>query len=68
MCLFLFKLWLLLLTALDLMILIQLIARIVLFLAGRTREIDWSPYNRVMLSLLAVTFLPVTAAVRYLKN
>jgi len=52
----------------DVMVIGQLLARIVLFIAGKTRSVDWSGYNRIMLGLLAVTFLPVTAMVVYLRQ
>lgn len=68
MALIIFKIWMVLLTAADLMIVIQILARIVLFLAGRTRSVDWTRYNKIMLTLLAAAFLPVTAVVLYLRS
>lgn len=68
MSLIIFKIWMVLLTVLDLMLFAQIIARIALFIAGKTRDVDWTLYNRVMVSLLAVTFLPVTAIVIYLRR
>jgi len=68
MALVIFKIWMVMLAVVDLMLIAQIIARIVLFIAGKTRSVDWSGYNRVMLGLLAVTFLPVTAMVVYLKQ
>jgi len=52
----------------DLMLVIQILTRIGLFIAGKTRSVDWSRYNKVMLSLLAVAFFPVTLTVLYLRQ
>lgn len=68
MTLIIFKIWMVLLAVADLMILIQILVRIGLFIAGKARSLDWTRYNKVMLSLLAVAFLPVTAVVLYLKD
>lgn len=68
MALTIFKIWLVMLAIVDFMVITQLIARIVLFIAGKTRSVDWTGYNRVMLGLLAVTFLPITAMVIYLRQ
>lgn len=68
MALMIFKIWMVLLAVTDVMLIVQVIARIILFFAGKKDRVDWTPYNRIMLGLLAVTFLPVTAMVIYLRQ
>lgn len=62
------KIWLIVLVVIDVMLFFQAFSRVVLYIAGRTGEIDWTVYNIIMLKLLAVAFLPVTAMVLYLKK
>jgi len=50
------------------MLLIQIFTRIGLFIAGKTRSVDWTRYNKVMLSLLAVAFFPITFTILYLRQ
>jgi len=63
-----FKIWLFLLAVIDLMLIIQILSRIALFVAGKTDNVDWTGYNKVMLSVMAVAFAPVAAAVLYLRR
>ncbi|MCQ2401080.1 MAG: hypothetical protein MJ059_04050 [Lachnospiraceae bacterium] len=62
------KIWLIVLVVIDVMLFFQAFSRVVLYIAGRTGEIDWTVYNIIMLKLLAVAFLPITAMVLYLKK
>lgn len=62
------KIWLVVLLVADVMLLFQAFSRVVLFIAGRTGEIDWTVYNIIVLRMLAIAFIPFTAILLYLKR
>ena len=62
------KIWVFVLCVLDVMIFVQLAERALMYLRGRKDEADWTPYNKVMLTLLAVAFFPVTLCWLYITK
>lgn len=62
------KIWLTVLLVADVMLIFQAFSRVVLFIAGRTGEIDWTVYNIIVFRLLAAAFLPLSAIILYLKR
>ena len=62
------KIWLVILLVADVMLLFQAFSRVILFIAGRTGEIDWTVYNIIVLRMLAIAFIPFTAILLYLKR
>ena len=62
------KIWLVVLLVADVMLLFQAFSRVILFIAGRTGEIDWTVYNIIVLRMLAIAFIPFTAILLYLKR
>lgn len=68
MSILLLKIWLIVLVIIDVMLIFQTFSRAVLFIAGRSGEIDWTVYNIIMFKIMAVAFLPITAVVLYLRK
>lgn len=68
MSILLLKIWLIVLVIIDVMLIFQAFSRAVLFIAGRSGEIDWTVYNIIMFKIMAVAFLPITAVVLYLRK
>lgn len=62
------KIWVVLLVVLELMLFVQAVGRAILYFRGKSASVDWTRYNIVMLSLLAVAFFPVTLAYLYITR
>lgn len=50
------KIWLVILLVTDIMLFFQAFSRVVLFIAGKTGEVDWTGYNIIVFKLLAAVF------------
>lgn len=62
------KIWLVILLVTDIMLFFQAFSRVVLFIAGKTGEVDWTGYNIIVFKLLAAVFFPITVIYLYLRR
>lgn len=62
------KIWMGVLVVLDIMLIVQAVARAVRFFRKNRKRMDWTPYNRIMLGLLAAAFFPVTLCYLYIRK
>lgn len=62
------KIWLVILLVTDIMLFFQAFSRVVLFIAGKTGEVDWTGYNIIVFKLLAAAFFPITVIYLYLRR
>lgn len=60
--------WVMILIVLDVMLFGQIICRAIHYFKKDSVAVDWTGYNRILLTLMAVAFFPVTLAWLYITR